>query len=130
MAEVQSFIFLSIPLFLSLNLIRSILTGTAAKSTTLRLPPTPPSLPLIGHLHLLSPKLYNSFRRLSGRMVMSTACSGEKNEAERIRYLVKEAMEVLAKLCSGDVLWPFKNLGFLLYGKRAFDVGKSSDELI
>lgn len=61
---------------------------------------------------------------------MSTACSGEKNEAERIRYLVKEAMEVMAKLCFGDVLGPLKNLGFLLFGKRAFDVGKSSEELI
>lgn len=65
MAGIQSFIFLSILFFLSLNLIRSILTGTATKSTTLHLPPTPLSLPLIGHLHLLSPKLYNSFRRLS-----------------------------------------------------------------
>ncbi|XP_023521546.1 cytochrome P450 705A22-like, partial [Cucurbita pepo subsp. pepo] len=219
----------------------------------LRLPPSPPSLPLIGHLHLLSPALYSSFRRLSDRygpilylrlgasrclvvssapiaaeifkthdvlfasrptlafadklyygklgfvlapygdywrfmkkvcvtellsprqlersqnvrreeirqflsriaghsrrketvdigaelmrltnnttcrMLMNTTCSGEKNEAERIRYLVKEAMEVITKICFGDVLGPFKNLGFLVYGKRALDVGRSCDELM
>nr|URF53680.1 cytochrome P450 [Trichosanthes cucumerina] len=253
MAEIQSFVFLSILFFLSINLIRSIFTRTAVKSTALRLPPSPPSLPLIGHLHLLSPALCNSFRRLSDqygpllylrlgasrclvvssapiaaeifkshdvvfasrpilafadklyygksgfvtapygdywrfmkkvcvtellgvrqlersqgvrreeirrfvsriaahsrvkeavdigaelmrltnnatcRMVMSTACSGEKNDAERIRYLVKEAMEVVTQICFGDVLGPLKKLGFLLYGKRALDVGRSSDELM
>ena len=61
---------------------------------------------------------------------MNTTCSGEKNEAERIRYLVKEAMEVITKICFGDVLGPFKNLGFLVYGKRALDVGRSCDELM
>lgn len=67
MAEIQSFVFLSILFFLSIILIRFLFIRTAAKSAALRLPPSPPSLPVIGHLHLLSLALYNSFLRLSDR---------------------------------------------------------------
>ncbi|KAL5760483.1 hypothetical protein ACOSP7_018994 [Xanthoceras sorbifolium] len=36
-------------------------------STHLNLPPSPPALPIIGHLHLLTPSLFNSFSNLSSK---------------------------------------------------------------
>ncbi|KAK1552245.1 hypothetical protein Q3G72_013105 [Acer saccharum] len=36
-------------------------------TTHLNLPPSPPALPIIGHLHLLTPDLYNSFFNLSSK---------------------------------------------------------------
>ncbi|KAI9169993.1 hypothetical protein LWI28_020805 [Acer negundo] len=36
-------------------------------TTHLNLPPSPPALPIIGHLHLLTPALYNSFFNLSSK---------------------------------------------------------------
>lgn len=38
------------------------------------------------------------------RMVMSTRCSEQDGEAERIIQLVKESFELATKMCFGDVL--------------------------
>ncbi|XP_020208190.1 cytochrome P450 705A22 [Cajanus cajan] len=64
------------------------------------------------------------------RMAMSTSCSDNCEDAERIRKLVKETFELAAKLCFGDVLGPLKMLSFWVYGKRALDVSTRYDELL
>lgn len=61
---------------------------------------------------------------------MSTSCSENCEDAERIRKLVKESFELAAKLCFGDVLGPFKELSFWVYGKKALDVSKRYDQLL
>ena len=38
------------------------------------------------------------------RVVMSTRCSEQDGEAEKVRELVKESYELAAKLCFGDML--------------------------
>lgn len=40
---------------------------TKSSSSHLRLPPSPPSIPLLGHLHLLSPSLHKSFSALASK---------------------------------------------------------------
>jgi hypothetical protein len=64
------------------------------------------------------------------RMVMSSRCSEEEGEAERVRELVKESIELAAKMSYGDVLGPLKKLGFWVYGKQAMDVNRRCDELL
>lgn len=64
------------------------------------------------------------------KMVMSTCCSENGDEAEKIRVLVKESFELAAKVCFGDVLGPFKRLGFWIYGKQALDVTMRYDKLL
>ena len=64
------------------------------------------------------------------RLAMSTRSSGETNEAESIRKLVKESLQVAAKICLGDVLGPLKRVGFWLYGKQAVDVTMKYDAII
>ncbi|CAL9010543.1 unnamed protein product [Prunus brigantina] len=55
-------------------------------------------------------------------MAMSTSCSENGEEAEKIRELVKESFELAAKVCFGDVLGPPKRLGFRVDGKQLMDV--------
>jgi cytochrome P450 len=64
------------------------------------------------------------------RMVMSSMCSKEGGEAERVRELVKESFELVEKICFGDVLGPLKNLSFWMYGKQAMDLTRRYDELL
>ncbi|XP_059436661.1 cytochrome P450 705A5-like [Corylus avellana] len=64
------------------------------------------------------------------RMVMSSRCSEEEGEAERVIELVKESFELAAKMCFGDVLGPLKKLGFWVYGKQAMDMTRRFDELL
>ena len=64
------------------------------------------------------------------RLAMSTRSSGETNEAETIRKLVKESLQLAAKIYLGDVLGPFKMVGFWLYGKQAVDVTMKYDAII
>uniref|UniRef100_A0A2N9HDI5 Cytochrome P450 n=1 Tax=Fagus sylvatica TaxID=28930 RepID=A0A2N9HDI5_FAGSY len=56
------------------------------------------------------------------RLTMSMRCSEEHDEAERITQLVKESMEVGAKILLGDVLGPLRILAFWMYGKKAINV--------
>ncbi|KAK4413003.1 cytochrome [Sesamum alatum] len=63
MAEVREYV-----IFLILWLISTILIGAFFKKrSSPRLPPGPPALPIIGHLHLLGPKPHQSFAKLSSR---------------------------------------------------------------
>ncbi|KAB1224799.1 Beta-amyrin 24-hydroxylase [Morella rubra] len=64
------------------------------------------------------------------RLAMSTRVSGETNEAEQIRDLVKESLKLATKVCFGDVLGPFKRLSFWLYGKQAIDVTMKYDGIL
>ncbi|KAA8520264.1 hypothetical protein F0562_014520 [Nyssa sinensis] len=50
---------------MSILLLRSFLNKPTTPTSRLRLPPSPPSLPVIGHLHHLTPKLHKSFHNLS-----------------------------------------------------------------
>jgi hypothetical protein len=67
MTDIQCYSFLIFFVSLiSTLLIRSIFFNKPNNPTAgLHLPPTPPALPIIGHLHLLTPSLYKSFHRLS-----------------------------------------------------------------
>jgi cytochrome P450 len=64
------------------------------------------------------------------RLMMSIRCSEERDEAERIRKLVKESIEVSAKVMLGDVLGPLRILTFWLYGRKAIDLTLSYDEIL
>ncbi|ONI14563.1 hypothetical protein PRUPE_4G287500 [Prunus persica] len=63
-------------------------------------------------------------------MAMSTSCSENGEEAEKIRELVKESYELAAKVCFGDVLGPLKRLGSGFYGKQLVDVTMGYDKLL
>ncbi|MED6193988.1 hypothetical protein PIB30_024298 [Stylosanthes scabra] len=52
-------------LLLLLLLLLQILSSKRNKSPSLSYPPSPPSLPIIGHLHLLKPLLHQAFKDLS-----------------------------------------------------------------
>ncbi|KAJ4850626.1 hypothetical protein Tsubulata_022196 [Turnera subulata] len=64
------------------------------------------------------------------RMVMSTRCSGEDNEAERCRELMKESFDLAIKLTLVAFLGPFKKLGAWVFRKQALDVPRRFDELL
>ncbi|XP_050284003.1 cytochrome P450 705A22-like isoform X2 [Quercus robur] len=64
------------------------------------------------------------------RMAMSTSCLEREGEAEKIRDLVMESFKLAAKMCFGDVLGPFKKLGFWVFGKQALDLTRRYDELL
>ncbi|KAK7345108.1 hypothetical protein VNO77_15558 [Canavalia gladiata] len=64
MAEAQFYVQLFLLWLLSTILLRTILRRKRYKPN---LPPSPPSLPIIGHLHLISPLPYKSFHTLSSR---------------------------------------------------------------
>lgn len=66
MADTLFFLLLS-SLFIIAYIIIFFFTTTTTATTVLRLPASPPSLPLIGHLHLLTPSLYKSFQSISSK---------------------------------------------------------------
>ncbi|XP_061370594.1 cytochrome P450 705A12-like [Gastrolobium bilobum] len=254
MIDFETLLLFLVPVLLTYIFFFTVKHTTTTTTTVLRLPPSPPSIPLIGHLHLLTPSLHKSFQTLSSkhgpllhlnlgpsrrlllvssaataadifkthdlafssrpafafaeklpygnsgfitapygpywrfmkklfvtelmssrqmersktiraqeielllkrvfenarsnaaldlgsefmkftnnvtcRMAMSTRCSEKFEDAERIRKLVKESFELAAKLCFGDVLGPFKELSFWVYGKKATDLSMRYDELL
>ncbi|CAL1379721.1 unnamed protein product [Linum trigynum] len=65
------------------------------------------------------------------RMAMSARCSTESgNEAERCRALIKESLELTAKMALANLLGPLKKLGHLALRKQARDVPARYDELL
>lgn len=65
MTDIQYYSFFFFVSIITTLLIRSLLNKPTKQTTSLHLPPSPPALPLIGHLHLLTPFLYKSFHSLS-----------------------------------------------------------------
>ncbi|XP_042957914.1 cytochrome P450 705A5-like [Carya illinoinensis] len=64
------------------------------------------------------------------RMAMSAKVSGDSSEAEQIRALVKESMQLGSKIYLGEILGPLKRLTFWLYGKQTVDVCKRYDAIL
>lgn len=64
------------------------------------------------------------------KMVMSTSCSERGDEAARIREMMIKTLQLATKVSYGDVLGPFKRLGFWLYGTQLVDVSLKYDELL
>ncbi|XP_062080282.1 3,9-dihydroxypterocarpan 6A-monooxygenase-like [Humulus lupulus] len=64
MDDLKPYIILFLVWLVSTILVRTILTKTRTKA---RSPPTPFALPIIGHLHLLSPLPHQAFQKLSNR---------------------------------------------------------------
>ncbi|CDP10847.1 unnamed protein product [Coffea canephora] len=63
-------------------------------------------------------------------MAMNTNCSSNDDEAEKCRKLVQETFEQALKLTIGDVLGPFKWLGFWIYGKQAVNLERRFDGMV
>ncbi|GMN54837.1 hypothetical protein TIFTF001_023962 [Ficus carica] len=64
MADLQGYIIISLVCLVSTILVRAIFTKTRTKA---RLPPSPLALPIIGHLHLLTPIPHQALHKLSNR---------------------------------------------------------------
>lgn len=64
MTDIQYYSFFFFVSIITTLLIRSLLNKPTKQTTSLHLPPSPPALPLIGHL-ILTPFLYKSFHSLS-----------------------------------------------------------------
>ena len=65
MTDYQYYFLCFLLCFLSTILLKSLFKKSCKTSTRLNLPPSPPALPIIGHLHLLGPFLYISLQNLS-----------------------------------------------------------------
>ncbi|WCJ39158.1 cytochrome P450 family 705 subfamily A polypeptide 22 [Euphorbia peplus] len=63
------------------------------------------------------------------RMVMSTRCSKEDDEAEKWRILVVKSIDLAAKMVLATMLGPFKRFGFWLNRKQTVDVPREYDLL-
>ncbi|KAK7259472.1 hypothetical protein RIF29_25080 [Crotalaria pallida] len=71
-ASIFFYISSSLVLLLFTLLVKYVTLGTKNSSTKLRPPPSPPSLPIIGHLHLLGsviPKSFQTLARLYGPLI-------------------------------------------------------------
>lgn len=77
----------------------------------------------------LGAELMRLTNNVTCRMVMSSKCSEEEGEAERVREMVKQTFELAARMCFGEVLGPLKIVGFWMFGKQAMDVTRRYDEL-
>ncbi|KGN58608.1 cytochrome P450 705A5-like [Cucumis sativus] len=66
------------------------------------------------------------------RMMMSTRCSEENNEAEKIRILVNDTIEIATKMAFGDLFTrgPLKRLPFWLFGNKALQINVRFDLLL
>ncbi|KAL5549775.1 hypothetical protein UlMin_005006 [Ulmus minor] len=66
------------------------------------------------------------------RMAMSSVCSEKEcdDEAEKLRELIKNTLDVGLKVAFGDVLGPLKRLAFWFYGKKMIDVIMKYDEIL
>ncbi|OMO61530.1 Cytochrome P450 [Corchorus olitorius] len=64
------------------------------------------------------------------RMVMSTSCSEEDDEAEKIRNVTKKSFGLVAKMCLANSMGPFKKLGFWLLLKEANELTSMYDDLL
>ncbi|KAI4300729.1 hypothetical protein L6164_034070 [Bauhinia variegata] len=64
------------------------------------------------------------------RMAMSTTYSDKDNDAEQIHGLVREFMEVGAKLSMGEVLGPLGKLDLFGYGKRLQKIVSKFDKVM
>ena len=62
---------------------------------------------------------------------MSTRCCGNDDEAETIRTLVRETMEVATKVSFGNVFGgPLEKLAFWLFGRQVRDLTLRYDEIL
>ncbi|XP_050210962.1 cytochrome P450 705A22-like [Mercurialis annua] len=64
------------------------------------------------------------------RMVMSTRCSNEEDEAEKCREMILGCVELVGKIGIATMLGPFKKLGFWFSGRQVNDVTTNFEELL
>nr|QHT64453.1 cytochrome P450 712K3 [Tripterygium wilfordii] len=64
------------------------------------------------------------------RMALSTRCSEEDNEAEKIKELVDGSLELGMKLAMVNMAGPLKKLGVWMYGKEDREINRKCDELL
>ncbi|KAG6606867.1 Cytochrome P450 705A20, partial [Cucurbita argyrosperma subsp. sororia] len=65
------------------------------------------------------------------RLLMSTRCCGNDDEAETIRTLIRETMEVATKVSFGNVFGgPLEKLAFWLFGRQVRDLTLRYDEIL
>ncbi|KAD4584626.1 hypothetical protein E3N88_22227 [Mikania micrantha] len=107
MVDFQPYFFHFLILLISTIFILAFFKSKNAKS---HLPPSPFSLPIIGHLHLLTPNPHQAFHRLSLRYGPITAEAGAFNLSDNI--------------------WLFKKLDLQWFGKRVKDIHRRFDALI
>ena len=65
MTDTQYYFLCFILSFISIFLLKPLFKKPSKTKTSLDLPPSPPALPIIGHLHYLGPSLYKSLTKLS-----------------------------------------------------------------
>ncbi|XP_075646991.1 cytochrome P450 705A20-like [Castanea sativa] len=65
MTDTQYYFLCFILSFISIFLLKPFFKKPSKTKTSLHLPPSPPALPIIGHLHYLGPSLYKSLTKLS-----------------------------------------------------------------
>ncbi|KAJ0099628.1 hypothetical protein Patl1_20623 [Pistacia atlantica] len=64
------------------------------------------------------------------RMAMSTSCSGNENDAEEIKGLIKTCLVLAGKVHIGDVLGPLKVLDFSGNGKKLMSALLKYDRIV
>lgn len=64
------------------------------------------------------------------RMIMSQRCSGDENEAEVVRKLIQETVDLTGKFNLSDYIWFCKNLDLQGFGKRLKETRGRFDEMM
>lgn len=83
-----------------------------------------------GRASNLSLELTTLTNNILCRMAMSNSCFNKDNDAEEIHSLVKEFLEVGAKLSIGEVFGPLGKLDLFGYGKRLVKIVGKFDQIL
>ncbi|KAI3760580.1 hypothetical protein L1987_50977 [Smallanthus sonchifolius] len=84
----------------------------------------------IGKAVDLDGELVKMSNNVISRMLMSSRCSENKDEAGEMKKLVTEIAEITGKFNLSDYIWIFKNPDLQGFGKRLKDIRRRFDELI
>ncbi|XLR25743.1 hypothetical protein S83_053643 [Arachis hypogaea] len=92
MADLQSYLQLVLLFAVSTIFLQSIIQARRRRKQNqiIHLPPTPPSIPIIGHLHLLSPLPHQDFHKLSTGKNMDILVAGTDTTAVTMEWATAE----------------------------------------